>query len=110
MNVVQSGSATDDVSSLLENTDWCLVTSSGWLGRGLLERFRVPPDDVIIVPTHPDIEWVSGISAQTTEFVVAIGGGSVIDGAKAVVAGGSTTSQSYIKKMDIVAQRCNRFC
>ena len=70
---------------LVPTGDWTLVTSRGWLNRGLLnllERGGVSPNNVVIARSPLRIEHLDQGVFSEAETIVAVGGGSAIDRAK----------------------------
>ena len=69
---------------------WLLVTSSGWLQRGILERLppalRLPRAVVADVPENPRLSYLVSAASDLPQVdrIVAVGGGSVLDSAKAI--------------------------
>ncbi|HEY0190671.1 MAG TPA: iron-containing alcohol dehydrogenase [Kofleriaceae bacterium] len=66
---------------------WTLVTSAGWLARGIAGRIGGDPQLVIAEP-RPQLARLLALAERLAppEVIVAIGGGSAIDAAKALAA------------------------
>lgn len=76
---------------LLGKRRWTLVTSKGWRTRGIVDALsagdNAPMKVIDAVPANPtltDIEALAG--PATSDVVVALGGGSVMDAAKGILA------------------------
>ena len=90
--VVQGHAYDEMVANHLNGRSWALVTSSGWLNRGAVERLKercgAPRALIADIGSNPDVPTVVGIARDLPDVdtVVALGGGSVIDAAKGGVA------------------------
>jgi alcohol dehydrogenase len=80
------------VARLLGGRSWALATSGGWVARGAVDALArsagAPAAVIDAIPQNPkasDILNLSGALPKGAEVVVALGGGSVIDCAKALV-------------------------
>jgi alcohol dehydrogenase class IV len=87
-SVLWGGSITA-LSSIVAGRSWTLVTTSGWLRRGVLDRapgVRAPR--IVIAEPRPQLAPFLEVARTTrpSEVIVAIGGGSAIDTAKGLVA------------------------
>ncbi|MBO6518995.1 MAG: phosphonoacetaldehyde reductase [Rhodospirillales bacterium] len=82
----------EGAAELLQGRPYSLISSNGWITRGAVERLKKacgsPVRLVSDIPPNPTLKDV--VSAPTSpagdDVVVALGGGSVIDAAKGVVA------------------------
>lgn len=80
------------LAKILGSRRWALVTSQGWIYRGLDERLERsigrPQATLFDVPSNPKISDVLVLASKLPEVdtVVAVGGGSVLDAAKGIVA------------------------
>ena len=80
------------VAGLLADRNWLLVTSAGWTQRGAIEVLTAavgqPVAIIDSVPANPRVSDIEKLSADipNADVVVALGGGSVIDAAKGIVA------------------------
>jgi alcohol dehydrogenase len=89
---VVEGEAFATLAALLRGRRFFVVTSAGWLKRGLLDRLwkaKLNPDSVLAeVDANPTLAVVERLALRipNVEVAVALGGGSVIDATKAAVA------------------------
>lgn len=90
---VVEGHAYDEVlANLISERSWALITSPGWESRGVVDRIStscsVPSAIISGVEPNPRYTDLPVLAAQLpdVDILVAIGGGSVIDAAKATVA------------------------
>ena len=80
------------IGDLVQGRRWILVTSNGWLERGVIDRLvssaGQPVSVISSVPPNPRVSAIERLSADLPEadVAVALGGGSVIDAAKGIVA------------------------
>lgn len=80
------------VAGLLAERKWLLVTSAGWTQRGAIEVLTAtagqPVAIIDSVPVNPRVSDIEKLSADipSADVAVALGGGSVIDAAKGIVA------------------------
>jgi len=76
------------VVGVVSGEPWALVTSRGWAARGAAARLGVPAAAIADVPANPSPDWVlaRGSALPDVRFLVALGGGSAIDAAKALAA------------------------
>lgn len=79
------------VPALIGGREWVLVTSAGWASRGAIKAITgaagAPQAIVDDVPENPTISYVEKLtSVKPADLVVALGGGSVMDAAKGLVA------------------------
>ncbi len=78
--------------SLVADRRWALVTSKGWLARAqeILSEFRPQPAAIVTVEPNPTISeslrHFGDVKPEKPDVLVALGGGSVIDAAKAILA------------------------
>lgn len=87
------GHAFDEaLGETLENRRWVLVTSEGWIRRGVFDRLTQHAGEATAVlsnvepnPTYSSIPELEA-ALPDADVVVALGGGSVIDAAKAIIA------------------------
>ena len=90
--VIQGYTFDEALEKLLDDRRWALITSAGWVSRGILKNLqsrRCIPETVIAdIESNPGLETVTRTaqSLSGAEVVVALGGGSVIDTAKGAVA------------------------
>ena len=90
--IVSGHSFTEAVAELLEARPWTLVTSVGWTVRGAVTALRracgEPRSVIADVAPNPTASAVLRLAraAPATPVLVALGGGSVIDCAKAITA------------------------
>jgi len=82
----------ETVGELIANRRWALATSHGWSQRSAIDglrRFAGQPIAIIdSIPQNPKVSDVLTLSAalpDDVEVIVALGGGSVIDCAKALI-------------------------
>jgi alcohol dehydrogenase len=80
-------------AELIGARSWSLITSVGWRDRGALARLtaaaRRPPQATLLdIASHPQLQDVLRLAPRVrdSDILVALGGGSVIDAAKAMVA------------------------
>lgn len=80
-------------AQLIGERSWSLITSAGWKDRGAVARLtaairRPPKATLLAVASHPQLQDILRLApeAQGSDVLVALGGGSVIDAAKAMVA------------------------
>ena len=81
----------DAITSLISNKNWTLLTTSGWLNRGIdsaLIKKLGKPEKILTSSVNPKVNEIIelGHSLPKTECIVALGGGSTIDAAKGAVA------------------------
>ena len=80
------------LAEILQGRSWTLVTSNGWLRRGVVERLVAcvgkPLAVVGSVPSNPRVSDIERLSSglPSAAVVVALGGGSVLDAAKGLAA------------------------
>lgn len=80
------------VGALVDRRRWALLTSRGWVARGATERLQQRVGATLLavaeVNPNPTLEQVTALSRSLPDVhvIVALGGGSVIDAAKAVAA------------------------
>lgn len=80
------------IAALLNGRRWALVTSAGWISRGIPKRLSkrcgTPTAIVGYIETNPGISTVVGAAQdlRDADIVLALGGGSVIDATKGAVA------------------------
>ena len=90
--VVSGSPLAETIGEALANRSWILVTSPGWIERQILERLGagLPPPAAIIdgAPVNPKVSDVLAMATGLPSFdvAIAIGGGSVLDSAKGIVA------------------------
>lgn len=89
---VVEGEAFGTLATILAGRRFSLVTSAGWIERGVQERLGragLKPLAILSdVPSNPAVGAVKRLAAQVPDcdVVVALGGGSVIDASKGVLA------------------------
>ena len=76
---------------LVGGRTWTLVTSQGWRGRGvvgeLASALGEPASTIDTVPANPTVSYIETLAeVPPSEVAVALGGGSVIDSAKGLLA------------------------
>ena len=80
------------IADLIQGRRWILVTSNGWIERGIIERLvrsaGEPVSVISSVPPNPRVSTIERLYMNLPEadIAVALGGGSVIDAAKGIVA------------------------
>ena len=89
--IISQGELLTNLEAVIDGRRWSLVTSARWSDENLpvklAERLGKPTDVIGNVPSNPTEIFVANLPAiETGEVVVAVGGGSVMDAAKAVVA------------------------
>lgn len=91
--VVDSDDFAGCAGALIGDRSWSLISSAGWRDRGAVDRLmaatRRPPQAVLLdIAPHPQLEDLMSIAPMVRgcDVLVALGGGSVIDAAKAMVA------------------------
>ncbi|WNK00306.1 phosphonoacetaldehyde reductase [Thalassospiraceae bacterium LMO-JJ14] len=90
--VIHQGHVAEIIPSLIRERSWALVTSQGWLDRSSLQPFLnaqgAPKAVISDVHENPKLSEVRASYEKfpDVDYVVAIGGGSVMDAAKGVVA------------------------
>lgn len=90
--LIEGHSFEEALPEVLAERNWALITSEGWVRRGVLEklgRATRPPAEVISdVDPNPTFSSIPRLESQLpdVEAVVALGGGSVIDACKAALA------------------------
>jgi alcohol dehydrogenase class IV len=77
-------------ANLIRDNKWVLFTSPGWISRGLekkLTNFLNPCNGIYAIDKNPSIDSILSLEERVpfTDTILAIGGGSVIDTAKAVI-------------------------
>ncbi len=81
----------DTIADYVGDKKTLLVTSGGWLRRGLVDRIKSLTDSVVVavctdVKSHPEFKDLEktykDIHQNEFEQILAVGGGSVIDGSK----------------------------
>ena len=83
--LIEGHSFEEALPEVLAERNWALITSEGWVRRGVLEklgRATRPPAEVISdVDPNPTFSSIPRLESQLpdVEAVVALGGGSVID-------------------------------
>lgn len=80
-----------EIKRVVSGRSWSLVTSNGWHDRGVVESIKREcgaPQGLSNVPSNPRVSQVLEIAAgsEGTDIIVALGGGSVMDAAKAISA------------------------
>lgn len=80
-------------AELIGDRSWSLITSAGWKDRGAVGRLtaaarRPPAATLLDMASHPRLRDIlrAAPEIQGSDVLVALGGGSVIDAAKAMVA------------------------
>jgi len=90
--VLQGDQYDVSVADIVGNRSWAFLTSSGWVRRGavaaLAARMGKPATVIDSVQPNPTVASVVALAAELppVEVLVAMGGGSVLDSAKAIVA------------------------
>lgn len=90
--VIHQAPFEDAVGVLINGRRWSLMTSSGWVSRGVVDRIVnkcTSPDEIIHdIGSNPTLSTVvqTAEKLKDIDVVVALGGGSVIDAAKGAVA------------------------
>jgi len=89
--IISNGNFLTNLNTVVNGRSWNLVTSTSWCDQGLpgklADRLGKPISVIGDVPSNPPESFISDISSvKVGEVVVAVGGGSVMDGAKALVA------------------------
>lgn len=80
----------ETIKELVGNKKWLLATSAGWTSRGAVDALRravgEPEATIDAIPANPRISDVRALTelVPDVEIIVALGGGSVIDAAKAL--------------------------
>jgi phosphonate metabolism-associated iron-containing alcohol dehydrogenase len=80
------------IADLVGGRRWILITSNGWIKRGAIDRLVAavgkPVTTIDSVPANPRVSDIERLSfgLPAAEVAVALGGGSVIDAAKGIVA------------------------
>ena len=86
--IVQGRQFHDALDSILSGRSWALMTSDGWIERGITNKFRSQPDAVIggVTPNPKQSELAEfAISIPNVDVIVSLGGGSVMDATKAAL-------------------------
>ncbi|XUY30466.1 iron-containing alcohol dehydrogenase (plasmid) [Agrobacterium sp. rho-8.1] len=96
MHARHTDNALCEVARIAASGSWQVVTSRGWIERGLLRHFTKTPVRIVFVSSHPTLRWANTLTSVTCDGLVAVGGGSVIDGAKALIAAGSLRGETNL--------------
>jgi phosphonate metabolism-associated iron-containing alcohol dehydrogenase len=104
-NLIQGQSFTDGVSSVLGDKRYALITSQGWLGRGAADKLAAACGDAAATATIEANPSIGGISASvgvlgSVDAVVALGGGSVLDAAKALTAAAASGQTAFMAHLE----------
>lgn len=92
VNVIENQPYYEALKPLLQNKPWALITSHGWVKRGLIEKLKKecgePSSIISNVPENPKYSDIKELTRKLNneDIVVAVGGGSVIDITKGIVA------------------------
>ena len=86
--IVQGRQFQDALDSILSGRSWALMTSDGWMDRGITNKLRHQPNAVIagVKPNPKQSELAEfAMSIPNVDVVVSLGGGSVMDATKAAL-------------------------
>jgi phosphonate metabolism-associated iron-containing alcohol dehydrogenase len=103
--VVQGQEFASAVSAILDGRTYLLVTSGGWRARGAVDRLGnccgAPVATIVGIETNPRLGLVMSLASgvSNAEAVVALGGGSVLDAAKAIAALSSAGAAGFVEHL-----------
>ena len=86
--IIQGIQFQDALDSILSGRSWALMTSDGWMKRGIMNKLCYQPNAVIaeVNPNPKQSELTKfATSIPNVDVIVALGGGSVIDATKAAL-------------------------
>ena len=86
--IVQGRRFQEALDSILSGRSWALMTSDGWMERGISNKLRSQPDAVIadVKPNPKQSELAKfAMSIPNVDVIVSLGGGSVMDATKAAL-------------------------